>query len=281
MQGPRRIAFINEKGGSAKTTLVSSTAAYLALHKGQRVLAIDLDPQGQLGKVLGLDARGAKSSAIDLLTEASAGDPSLDREGAPRGRPAGSSLPALASRIPGLDVVVSNKSLALFPDPAEDLDDPTAQLARTLDASAEIAGYDFVLFDCPPSFGPLSLSVLRAAHEIVIPVPLTYLALDSCAELLRSIATVKQRYGNPGLTVSLVVPTFYRRTRLAHEIIDKLAARFPNELASTVLGYHVKIDEAQSHGLSIFEYAPTDRGAEALAGLAEEIFLRAPAEAAR
>jgi chromosome partitioning protein len=74
----------------------------------------------------------------------------------------------------------------------------------------------------------------------------------------------------------MVIPTFYRRTRMAHEILEKLTQRFPKEIAQTVVGYHVKIDEAQSHGLSIFEYAPRDRGAQAMAALAEELEARDP-----
>jgi chromosome partitioning protein len=86
------------------------------------------------------------------------------------------------------------------------------------------------------------------------------------------------RYDNPSLRVSMVIPTFYRRTRLAHEVLERLKRQFPKEIAHTVLGFHVKIDEAQSRGLSIFEYAPNDRGARAIAALAEELELRAPAQ---
>ena len=279
MLTPRRIAFINEKGGSAKTTLVASLAAYLALKRGRRVLAIDMDPQGQLGKVLGLDIHRARRSAIDLLLDSVLGDAGLDRQaGREPGRNPASLLPITPTRIPQLDVVLANKSLALFPswDGSEE-SDPTGRLARTLDAAPELAGYEFVFFDAPPSFGPLTLSVLRAAHEIVLPVPLTFLALDGCAELLRTVETVRARYGNPGLRISMVVPTFYRRTNLAHEILEKLKQRFPKEIAHTVVGYHVRIDEAQSRGLSIFEHAPTDRGARVMAELAEELELRGAA----
>ena len=279
MLTPRRIAFINEKGGSAKTTLVASLAAYLALKRGRRVLAIDMDPQGQLGKVLGLDIHRARRSAIDLLLDSVLGDSGLDREtGRDSSRNPASLLPITPTRIPQLDVVLANKSLALFPswDGSED-SDPTGRLARTLDAAPELSGYEFVFFDAPPSFGPLTLSVLRAAHEIVLPVPLTFLALDGCAELLRTVETVRTRYGNPGLRISMVVPTFYRRTNLAHEILEKLKQRFPKEIAHTVVGYHVRIDEAQSRGLSIFEHAPTDRGARVMAELAEELELRGAA----
>ncbi len=269
----RRIAFINEKGGSGKTTLVANLAAYLALHRGRRVLAIDLDPQGQLGKVLGLETRRVRRSAIDLLLDSVLGDPGLDRP--PADAQTESALPVSRTRIPTLDVIVANKALAVFPSwdggGGEDL---TRRLADNLNESTEISRYDFVLFDAPPSFGALSLSLLRAASEVVVPVPLTYLAMDGCAELMRTIETVRRRYANPDLRLTMVVPTFYRRTRLAHEILDRLKQRFPKEIAHSVVGYHVRIDEAQSRGLSIFEYAPNDRSARVMAQLAEELELR-------
>jgi chromosome partitioning protein len=85
---------------------------------------------------------------------------------------------------------------------------------------------------------------------------------------------VRARYGHRDLRISMVIPTFYRRTRMAHEVLDQLKSRFPKELAQTVVGFHVKIDEAQSRGRSIFEYAPSSRGARAMAALAEELELR-------
>jgi chromosome partitioning protein len=262
---------VNEKGGSAKTTLVANLAAYLALRRGRRVLAIDLDPQGQLGKVFGLDVRRSERSAIDLLLDAV-----LEGEApaAAAARPPRAGLPVVRTRIPQLDLVLANKSLALFPGWQGDRRDPTAPLARALARAPELAAYDFVLFDAPPSFGALTLNVLRAAEELVVPVPLTYLALDGCAELMQTLSTVRQRYANPRLRVTMIIPTFYRRTRLAHEILERLKTRFPKEMAHTVVGWHVKIDEAQSRGLSVFEHAPNDRGARAMAALAEELEAR-------
>jgi len=281
---PRRIAFINEKGGSAKTTLVASVGAYLALERGRKVLAIDVDPQGQLGKVFGIETRRTRRSAIELLVDAALGDP-LDRPGPVEGEALDASaelpgaLPIVKTRIPGLHLIVANKSLALFPSWEGGDADPTARLDTALRRAPELAGYDFVFFDAPPSFGPLTMNVLRAAEELVVPVPLTYLALDGCAELTRSVQTLRLRYGHASLRVTMVVPTFYRRTRLAHEVLERLKVRFPKEIAHTVVGFHVKIDEAQSRGLSIFEYAPGDRAARAMAALAEELELRGVPEA--
>jgi len=235
-----------------------------------------MDPQGHLGKSLGLDVRRTRRSALDLLLDSVLGDAG---DAASLDAPREPSLPAVPSRIRGLDVVVANKSLALFPawgDAGEEAAaDPSARLATALGASRAAAGYDLVLIDAPPSFGPLTLNVLRACDEVVVPVPLTYLALDGCAELTRTLETVRTRFGHPGLRLSMVVPTFYRRTRLAAEVLDTLKKRFPKEIAQTVLGMHVKIDEAQSRGLTIWEYAPRDRGAAALAALAEELEARA------
>ena len=268
---PRRVALLNEKGGSAKTTLVANLGAYLALRRGRRVLAIDMDPQGQLGKVLGIDTRRAHRSAIELLLDTVLGDEGLDRA-----RSEAASLPAIATRIPNLDLVVATKALGLAPAFERDDPDPSGRLTRRLDAAPELAHYDYVLIDSPPSFGLLTLNVLRAVDEVVIPVPLTFLALDGCAELERTIATVRSRYQHPELRVTMVVPVFHRRTRMAEEVLATLRERFPKEIAHSVVGFHVKIDEAQSRGLSIFEYAPGDRGAQLLGALAQELETRAP-----
>ena len=273
MVAPRRIAFINEKGGSSKTTLVANLGAYLALRRGRRVLGIDMDPQGQLAKVFGVDHRAPSRSAIDLLIDSLLGDPGLERAPA---RGSSSVLPVVRTRLERFDLIVANKSLGLLPAWDGDDADPTGRLCAALDAAPDLAHYDFVLFDAPPSFGPLTLNVLRAAYEVVVPVPLTYLALDGCAELMRTLATVRDRYSHPDLSVTMVVPTFYRRTKLAQQILEELKVRFPKEIAHGVIGYHVRIDEAQSKGLSVFEYAPSDRGARSLAELAEEVELRAP-----
>ena len=222
----RRIAFVNEKGGSAKTTLVANLAAYYALRRGRRVLALDFDPQGQLGKVLGVDVHGARRSAVDLRRLRRCSTPSrstIAPATARRRRPARWCAPA--SRA-------STSSSPTRPWPSTRAgrrrrrpDGSPAPPPRR--AAPRTRAYDFVLMDAPPSFSPLTLNVLRAADEVVIPVPLTYLALDGCAELLRTLRTVRTRFGHRDLRVSMVVPTFYRRTRLAHEMLERLKQQLP------------------------------------------------------
>jgi len=236
-----------------------------------------MDPQGQLGKVFGIDVRRARRSSIELLIDSVLGEESLDDPTAAAERR--DELPICPTRVPHLDVIVANKALGLAPTLDASDADPSGRLARRLAGATELERYDFVLVDSPPSFGLLTLNVLRAVDEVVVPVPLTFLALDGCAELQRTIATVRSRYGHSELRVTMVVPTFHRRTRMADEVLESLKQRFPKELAQTVVGFHVKIDEAQSRGMSIFEYAPADRGARVLAALAQEFEARSPAGA--
>lgn len=254
--------------------------AYLALERGRPVLAVDMDPQGQLGKVFGIDTQQTRRSALELLVDSVLDGAALDDKTAPSqaGEPAHTdgSLPVVRTRLPTLDLIVANKALGLAPALEGSVADPTGRLARRLATAPELSRYDFLLLDAPPSFGPLTLNVLRAVDEVVVPVPLTFLALDGCAELARTVSTVRMRYGHARLQITMVVPTFYRRTRLAQEVLERLKERFPKEIANTVIGFHVKIDEAQSHGLSVFEYAPRDRGARALAAVAEELEARRP-----
>ncbi len=226
------------------------------------MLLVDLDPQGQLGKVLGVEVGVQRRSAIDLLLDTMLGEET---------RPP---LPILPVRPPRLDLIASNKSLALFPEEAHE---PCGREYLDLrDALAHVRGYDFVLFDAPPSFGTITLNILLAATEVVIPVPLTYLSLDGAAEITRTVEMVRTRFQHPGLRISMVIPTLARRTRLAGEIREKLREHFPKQLTETCLGYSVLIDEAQSHARTIFEYAPRSTAARWFAALAEELVERDP-----
>ncbi|MDP8254474.1 MAG: ParA family protein [Candidatus Alcyoniella australis] len=248
----RKIAFVNEKGGSCKTTLTVSVGAYLALYKGARVLLCDLDPQGQVAKSLGIDPRGLPLSMTDLLN-----DPTVKLRDVVH-----------HSRIEGLDVVPSNKTLTDFSIEAAKRQDRNMRLKVQID---RVRGYDYVLFDSPPSLGLLTMNIMMATREIVIPVNLTFLALDGCAEIVDTMEAVRSNYNRRELRVSLVVPTLYRPTRLANAILEKLGEYFGDRLSPNVIGFNVAIDEAQSQGLTIWEYSRSSRGAQMLAALAEEI----------
>jgi chromosome partitioning protein len=254
----RRIAFVNEKGGTCKTTLCVNTAAWIAGRRGKRVLVADLDTQGHAGKALGVDVRNLAPTIRDVLV----GDEHAVTAVA---RPTG---------VPGLDLLPANKELAGFPVEVATRPDRSDRLRARLD-EVPAGTWDAVLLDAPPSVSLVTDNVLRAATEVVLPVGLTYLALDGCAEILASLDLLRRETGRAP-EITLVVPTLHRKTQLAGEILAKLEERFAGRLARP-LGYSVKIDEAQSHGQTIFEYAPRSSGAEALAEIARAIWDRPPA----
>jgi chromosome partitioning protein len=256
----RRIAFINEKGGTCKTTLCVNAGAWLARRRGLKVLVADLDTQGHAGKSIGVDVRELRPTIRELLL----GEAGIDEV-------------VRHTAIPNLDLVPANKDFASFAEDAAAHPDRADKLRGALDALPP-GRWDVVLVDCPPSLSLVTENVMRAATEIVVPVALTYLALDGCAEIVRSLEARAAEGGRtPRLT--MVVPALYRKTALADEILAKLRDRFPREVSKTVLGWSVKIDEAQSHGLTIFEHSPASSGAGALASIAEELIARDPARA--
>jgi chromosome partitioning protein len=254
----RRIAFINEKGGTCKTTLCVNVAARLAA-RGRRVLVADLDTQGHAAKSLGVDPRRLAPTVHEWLLGTAPFEAVVRRTG-----------------IPGLDLLPANKDLAGWPQAAGAAG---AGVLRRRLAELPAAAYDAVLVDAPPSRSLVTDNILDAAAELVIPVALTYLALDGCAEILESLDRLRVERGTaPALT--LVVATLYRKTQLADEILAKLRARLGPAVSDTVLGWSVKVDEAQSHGRTVFEWAPRSPGAKALAEIADEIDRRGAASAA-
>lgn len=251
----RRIAFINEKGGTGKTTLAVNTAAYFAQHKGLRVLLVDLDTQGHAGKALGIDARTVRPNVFDLLTT-------------PRTTLAQVARPTSVER---LWVVPSYKEMSQLPVVLAQDERRAYRLSDRL-SGPESRAYDVVMFDSPPSMGLATTNILVAASEVVVPVGLTYFALDGCAEVAETVRQVAEQHHRPQLRITRVVPTMARNTALGDEILSKLREHFPG-LVSEPLGFNVKIDEAQSYGRTIWEYAPASRGAEMLRTVAESVFL--------
>lgn len=254
----RRIAFINEKGGTCKTTLAVNVAAWFASTRGARVLLCDLDTQGHAGKSLGIDVRRLERTVADLLY-----DPEVQVNDV-----------LVRTQVTGLDLLPANKDLARFPLECSGYADRDERLSSKL---SDLAGYDYVIFDAPPSMGLVTRNILRAAEEVVIPVAMTYFALDGCAEVQQTVESLRAELGHHSLGITLVVPTLYRKTALADAILEKLQEQFPDSLCRTVLGWNVQIDEAQSHGKTIWEHAPASRGALHLEAIARELAVRGSA----
>jgi chromosome partitioning protein len=248
----RRIAFINEKGGVGKTTLAVNVAAFFATKRRQRVLIVDLDTQGHAAKTLGCDVRAGGPTIFHLLT-----DPNVELSQVTRSTP-----------LENLWLIPSWKEMAEFPTLAASDPQRASRLATRL-APAD-ALYDVIIFDAPPSFGLVTTNVLLAAEEIVIPVATTYLALDGCAEMVATVDRVSKEHGHTKLRVTQIVPTLYRKTQLADEVVAKLREHFPKQV-SDPMTLNVAIDEAQSHGKTIWEHAPWSRGATVLQQISERI----------
>lgn len=250
----RRIAFINEKGGTCKTTLAVNVAAYFALKRDMRVLLIDLDTQGHAGKALGVDVRTVDPNVFHWLSDRSVTFADVKHETA----------------VKNLTVVPAYKQMSEFPVTVAQDPRRAYRLAERLEDEAR--GFDLIVFDSPPSMGLTTYNILVAATEVVLPVALTYLSLDGCAEMVETVRQVGEAHDREDLQVSKVVPTLYRKTQLADEILSKLRAHFGERCAAAMLGMSVKVDEAQSHGQTIWEYAPKSKGAQMLEEIALEIF---------
>ena len=249
-----KFALINEKGGSGKTTLTVNLASYFALYKDSRVLIVDMDPQGQSGKSLGINVREIPVTIFEVLT----GEADI-REAIQE------------TRIDNLRIIPSNKKLVNFPTRVTNDPDRDVKLRKVL---KKIRGFDFVFIDSPPSLGLISFNVMTAANKIIVPVSLNYLALDGTAEIMDTVNRLKKANHLKDIEFFMLIPTMYRRTRLAGEIIETLKKHFPDLVSSTRISLDVKIDEAQSRGLTIWEYAPKSRGAEMMKAVAEEIWER-------
>lgn len=250
----RRIAFITEKGGTGKTTLAVNLSAYWASHKNSKVLLVDMDTQGHAGKCLGVDVRSVQRTVFDFLMQENV---RLDDV-------------ICSTSVEGLFVLPSYKQMADFPMSVAQNPRREWVLADRL-SQAGVDRFDMVVFDSPPSLGLTTLNILAAATEVVVPVALTYLALDGCAEMVRTIDHVVQSMGHSKLHIHRVIPTMYRKTGLADEILQKLKEYFPHS-CTPPLPLHVKIDEAQSHAQTIWQYAPWSKGATLLQQAAEDVW---------
>ena len=260
--GTRVLVVANQKGGVGKTTSTVNVAAGLA-QLGQRVLVIDLDPQGNASTALGVDHHRGVPSTYDMLVD---------------GEPLANVITECAD-LPGLFVVPATIDLAGAEIELVSLVAREQRLARAISAhplvgTAEVAGeerFDYVFVDCPPSLGLLTLNALVAGREMFIPIQAEYYALEGLGQLLETVEMVRQHL-NPQLVVSTILLTMYdARTRLAAGVSDEVRSHFGDQVLKTAVPRSVRVSEAPSYGQTVMTYDPASAGALSYLEAAREI----------
>ena len=248
----RIYTLVNQKGGVGKTTTAINLGAYLA-HLGQRVLIIDLDPQANATSCLGVDKHKVKGSTYDAML----------------GSTPATSLVLYNDRLK-LALLPSSPSLA---GAEVELVEQTGREMRLKQAITVLAErYDYVLIDCPPSLGLLTVNGLMAARDgVIIPVQCEYLALEGLGQLTQTLQLMRSGLF-PELKVRGVVLTMFDvRTRLSMDVVTEVNRHFPEQAFKSVVPRSIRLAEAPSYGLPVSAYAPGSTGAQAYEGLAREL----------
>jgi chromosome partitioning protein len=251
----RIYALANQKGGVGKTTTAVNLGAYLAT-MGKRILLIDVDPQANATSHLGVQRQQISQSVYDVLLEDVPADQAI-----------------LLTNQVRLDLLPSTRDLAGAEVELVSLAEREQRLGRAL--APVVSRYDYLLIDCPPSLGLLTINALTAVQDgVIIPVQCEYLALEGLGHLLKTINMVRDNL-NPRLTIAGVVLTMFdARTNLSRQVVEEVRRYFPAYVFETVIPRTVRLSEAPSYGETILSYAPATAGAAAYHALAYELMER-------
>ncbi len=245
------MAIANQKGGVGKTTTTINVGASLA-ELGQRVLIIDLDPQANASTGLGIENRGLETSMYHVLMQEVPLENCIE-----------------PTDVKGLFVAPASLDLAGAEIELVPAFSRETRLRRAVEAVRE--QFDYVLIDCPPSLGLLTVNGLSAAQEVLVPIQCEYYALEGLGQLLRNVDLVRRNL-NPDLHVSTIVCVMYdARTKLADQVVTEVRDHFGDKVVGTVVPRSVRLSEAPSYGQPITTFDPRSRGALAYRDVAKEI----------
>lgn len=246
----KTISIFNQKGGVGKTTTIINLGAAIG-KKNKRVLIVDVDPQGNTTSGLGLNKRDLNTSTYDLLINEIPIKESIVKTSAEN-----------------VFLVPSNVELAGAEVELVKLENRELRLKKAL--KKVYNEYDYIFIDCPPSLGILSINALVASNSVLIPIQCEYYALEGVSQLVDTIKLVKRSL-NPALEIEgVVLSMFDGRTNLSIQVVDEVKKHFRGKVYTSIIPRNVRLAEAPSYGLSVIDYDPKSRGAEAYIDLAEE-----------
>ena len=247
----RIIAVANQKGGVGKTTTSINLAACLA-EKGKKVLAVDMDPQGNLTSGLGVDKDSVEKSIYELIIGEVDIKEVINKE-----------------VLENLDIIPTSIDLSAAEIELIGVDDKEYILRNAIDQVKD--QYDFVIIDCPPSLSMLTINAMTTADSVLVPIQCEYYALEGLSQLIHTVELVRDRL-NPQLTIEGVVFTMYdARTNLSLQVVENVKDNLDQTIYKTIIPRNIRLAEAPSYGMPINKYDPKSAGADSYMRLADEV----------
>lgn len=247
----RTIAIANQKGGVGKTTTAINLSACLA-EKGKKVLAVDMDPQGNMTSGLGVDKDSVENTIYNLIIGESKMEEVLIKD-----------------VLENLDIISTNIDLSGAEIELLDVEEKEYIVRNEIDKIKD--NYDFIIIDCPPSLSMLTINAMTTADSVLVPIQCEYYALEGLSQLIHTVELVRDRL-NPKLTIEGVVFTMYdARTNLSLQVVENVKDNLEQTIYKTIIPRNIRLAEAPSYGIPINKYDPKSAGAESYLRLADEV----------